>query len=56
VAGAAAGDAEARPPSATSGSSFIVSLWPCGHGAGASDSVIDRRTSKVSPQVRQLKS
>jgi hypothetical protein len=41
------------PPTATVDSSFTVSSWPCGQGAGAPDWDIGRRSSKVLPQVLQ---
>ncbi len=37
-------------------SSFTVSSWPFGHGAGAEASFIDRFTSKVEPHALQRNS
>ncbi len=41
------------PTLANTDSSRIESTWPELHGAGALDSLIGRRSSKVSSQVRQ---
>ena len=55
-AGASAGPAPARPPTATVDSSFTVSSCPAGHGAGSPEASMGRLTSKVSPHWRQRKS
>src|SRR5690606_38362196 len=52
----AASVALARPPTATSGISLTVSAWPAGQVAGLPAPAIGRRSSNVSPQVRQRKS
>jgi hypothetical protein len=41
------------PTAANTDSSLVVSAWPAGHVAGASDSLMGRRSSKVSSQVWQ---
>lgn len=41
------------PVTATVDSSFTVSSWPSGHGAGSDALIIGRETSKVDPQARQ---
>ena len=54
---AAAGDGEAAAPTlANTDSRRTAPSWPCGHVAGSLDSLIGRRTSKVSSQVRQRNS
>lgn len=46
----------ALPPRPTVFSSFTVSSWPVGQGAGSLAALIGRSTSKVDAQVRQRNS
>jgi hypothetical protein len=53
-AGALAAEDEPDAPTlANTDRSRTALSWPTGHDAGALDSAIDRRSSKVSSQVRQ---
>ena len=51
--GADGAAAPLAPTLANADSNRIESTWPCGHSAGALASLIGRRRSKVSSQVRQ---
>jgi hypothetical protein len=48
-----AGPPPGAPVSATVDSSFTVSAWPAGQGAGSDASAIGRATSNVLAQSRQ---
>lgn len=52
-AGAEPWEPDDTPTEANADSSFTVLAWPWGHDAGADDSDIERRTSKVSSHSLQ---